>query len=165
MRASVPSAGGVGQAYPLRAPAFSRRQARAVARQVPRLSVRDGYREPDQTREPRGPSPSGGNFTASSLSLSYPAPLGRGVGCRASPCQTGEPRGLLPSGGKTPAKPRVPRAAPRPKGAMWGAGHRPARPASREACRRAAVASRPAYFPTSCPAPYGRGVGLRGSAP
>ena len=39
------------------------------------------------------------------------------------------------------------------------------RPASREACRRAAVASRPACFPTSSPAPYGRGPGVRGYYP
>ena len=36
--------------------------------------------------------------------------------------QTGEPRGLSPSGGKTPANGHVPRAAPRPMGAVWGAG-------------------------------------------
>ena len=36
--------------------------------------------------------------------------------------QTREPRGLSPSGGKTPANGHVPRAAPRPMGAVWGAG-------------------------------------------
>ena len=39
------------------------------------------------------------------------------------------------------------------------------RPASREACRRAAVTPQPSCFPSSSPAPYGRGVGCRGSAP
>ena len=41
------------------------------------------------------------------------------------PHQTGEPRGLLPSGGSFAAKPHVHRAAPRPKGAVWGAGGHP----------------------------------------
>ena len=39
---------------------------------------------PHQTREPRGPSPSGGKTPANLLSLEYPAPYGRGVGCRAA---------------------------------------------------------------------------------
>ena len=34
---------------------------------------------------------------------SSPAPIGRGVGCRVSPCQTREPRGLSPSGGNSAA--------------------------------------------------------------
>ena len=37
--------------------------------------------------------------------------------------------------------------------------------ASREACRRAAVTSQPSCFPTSTPAPEGRGVGSRDTAP
>ena len=41
-----------------------------------------------------------------------------------TPCQTGEPRGLSPSGGSFAAKLHVPRAAPRPTGAVWGAGRR-----------------------------------------
>ena len=41
------------------------------------------------------------------------------------PHQTGEPWHLSCHGGKTPAKPHVPRAAPRPKGAVWGAGALP----------------------------------------
>ena len=53
--------------------------ARAVAPVVPRRSVRDCYREPDQTREPRGPSPSGGKTPASLLSLEHPARLCRAV--------------------------------------------------------------------------------------
>ena len=39
------------------------------------------------------------------------------------------------------------------------------RPASREARCRAAVTPQPSCFPTSTPAPYGRGVGCRGAAP
>ena len=39
------------------------------------------------------------------------------------------------------------------------------RPASREARCRAAVKPRPTCFPSSTPAPYGRGVGCRGTAP
>ena len=38
------------------------------------------------------------------------------------------------------------------------------RPASREACRRAAVKPRPTCFPFSTPAPYRRGVGCRALA-
>ena len=41
----------------------------------------------------------------------------------------------------------------------------PTRIASREACRRAAVILRPACFPPSSPAPFGRGVGCRGAPP
>ena len=51
--------------------------------------------------------------------------------------------------------------------AVW-VGHQTgsyARPASREARRRAAVIPRPTGFPTSSPAPYGRGVGCRGTTP
>ena len=40
-----------------------------------------------------------------------------------------------------------------------------AKPASREACRRAAVKPRQAACPSRTPAPYGRGVGSRGTAP
>ncbi len=39
------------------------------------------------------------------------------------------------------------------------------RPASREACRRAAVTPQPSRFPSSTPAPHGRGVGCRGTPP
>ena len=39
------------------------------------------------------------------------------------------------------------------------------KPASREACRRAAVTPQPSCFPSSSPAPKGRGVGCRGTAP
>ena len=58
----------------------------------------------------------------SRMSFEQPRALWRGIGCRASPCQTGEPRDLSPSGGSFTAKPHVVRAAPRPKGAVWGAG-------------------------------------------
>ena len=39
------------------------------------------------------------------------------------------------------------------------------RPASREACCRAAVSPQPSRISLECPAPYGRGVGCRGSPP
>ena len=39
------------------------------------------------------------------------------------------------------------------------------RPSSREACCRAAVSPQPTCFPTSTPAPKGRGVESRGTAP
>ena len=39
------------------------------------------------------------------------------------------------------------------------------KPASREACRRAAVTSPPSSFPTTSPAPFGRGLGCRGTTP
>ena len=39
------------------------------------------------------------------------------------------------------------------------------RPASRGTCRATAVKPRPTCFPSSTPAPYGRGVGCRGSPP
>ena len=89
-----PAVGG-GQAYLLRVPAFSRRQARAVARQVPRRSVRDGYRELDQTGEPRGLSPSGGNFTASLLSPEQPRALWARCGVQGGERKT---QGGLPLG-------------------------------------------------------------------
>ena len=79
--------------------------------------------------------------------------------------QTGEPRGLSPSGGKT-LPTRMSHELPR---AFWrGSGCRgslPARPASREACRRAAVKPSQPACPTSSPAPNERGVRSRGSAP
>ena len=78
---------------------------------------------------------------------STPAPYGRGVGCRGSP-------------------PAASRRACRPTAvcARRQTGNH-TRPASREACRRAAVTPRPSRFPSSTPAPYGRGVGCRGSPP
>ena len=39
------------------------------------------------------------------------------------------------------------------------------RPASRGTCRATAVTPQPSSFPSSGPAPYGRGVGCRGTAP
>ena len=39
------------------------------------------------------------------------------------------------------------------------------RPASRGTCRATAVTPQPTCFPTSSPAPKGRGVGCRGTAP
>ena len=100
----------------LRPACFSPEQPRALWRGV-------GCRaSPCQTCEPRGPSPSGGNFTASLLSREPPRALWRGVGCRTSPCQTREPRGPSPSGGSFAAKLHVPRA---PLRAVRGAGGHP----------------------------------------
>ena len=78
---------------------------------------------------------------------STPAPYGRGVGCRGSP-------------------PAASRRACRPTAVCTGhlTGNY-TRPASREACRRAAVTPRPSRFPSSTPAPHGRGVGCRGTPP
>ena len=64
----------------------------------------------------------------------------------------------------TRSQPAFPHAAPRPMGAVWGAGVLPL-PASREACCRAAVTPQPILIPSPCPAPHGRGVGCRGTAP
>ena len=82
-------------------------------------------RKTHQAREPRGPSPSGGNFAANLLSLERPRAHRARYGVQGvTPCrepegllldgglyqstnrklhQTGEPRGPSPSGGKTPA--------------------------------------------------------------
>ena len=112
---------------------FPRRQARAVAPVVPRRSVRDCYREPDQpaSREPRGPSPSGGKTPASLLSLEHPARL-----CRAVRGQ-----GVLPLA--RAVAPIVPRRSVR------DCYREPDQPVSREARCRAAVKPRPACFPSS----------------
>ena len=65
---------------------FPRRQARAVAPVVPRRSVRDCYREPDQTRDPRGPSPSGGIYAANwRVSRALPRPMGAVWGAGGHP--------------------------------------------------------------------------------
>ena len=98
---------------------------------VPRRSVRDCYREPDQTREPRGPLPSGGKTPASLLSLEHPARL-----CRAVRGQ-----GVLPLA--RAVAPVVPRRSVR------DCYREPDQPASREARCRAAVKPRPACFPLS----------------
>ena len=78
---------------------------------------------------------------------STPAPYGRGVGCRGSP-------------------PAASRRACRPTAvcARRQTGNH-TRPASREACCRTAVTPQPSRFPSSTPAPYGRGVGCRGTPP
>ena len=71
------------------------------------------------------------------------------------------PRGLSPSGGNCAANllsHEQPRALRVRRGVQ---GHCPCR----EARRRAAVIARPICFPTSSPAPCGRGVGCRGTAP
>ena len=70
--------------------------------------------------------------------------------------QTGEPRGLSPSGGNCAANllsHEQPRALRVRRGVQ---GHCPCR----EARRRAAVIARPICFPTSSPAPCGRGGAL-----
>ena len=86
-------------------------------------------RNPYQTGEPRGLSPSGGNSAANLLSLVCPAPIGRGMGSRGTaPCasrracrrmavfpiqltrnphQTREPWHPSCHGVKTPVKPHV----------------------------------------------------------
>ena len=55
-------------------------------------------RNPYQTGEPRGLSPSGGNSAANLFSLVCPAPYGRGVGVKGH-CPLREPEGLSPDGG------------------------------------------------------------------
>ena len=78
--------------------------------------------------------------------------------------QPGEPRGPLPSGGKTPAN-VLSLEYPRARRARCGVqGFSPARPASRGTCRATAVKPRTTSFPSSSPAPYGRGVGCRALA-
>ena len=80
-------------------------------------AVKPALMKPCQTREPRGPLPSGGNSAANLLSLKRPAHKARSPGCRTlslpsgrlfrpalmKPCQTREPRGPLPSGGNSAA--------------------------------------------------------------
>ena len=80
-------------------------------------AVKPALMKPCQTREPRGPLPSGGNSAANLLSLKRPARIARGSGCRGLAllscglsrpafikfCQTREPRGPLPSGGNSAA--------------------------------------------------------------
>ena len=72
-------------------------------------------REPHQTCEPRGLSPSGGKPPAKlHVSRAPRAQRARSEAQGVTPCQTCEPRGLSTSGGKPPAKLHVSRAAPRP---------------------------------------------------
>ena len=80
-------------------------------------AVKPALMKPCQTREPRGPLPSGGNSAANLLSLKRPARMAHSPGYRASslpsgrlfrpalmkPCQTREPRGPLPSGSNSAA--------------------------------------------------------------
>ena len=99
------------------------------------------------------------------FSPEQPRALWRGVGCRASPCQTCEPRGPSPSGGSFTANGHS-REPPR---ALWrGVGCRgspPARPASREACCRAAVKPRPTGMSPEQPRALWARCGARGTAP
>ena len=148
-------------------------------------------RKTHQAREPRGLSPSGGNSAAKSLFLEYSrAPWARCGVQGVTPCreprglspngglnrptdrephQSREPRGLSPSGGKTPAKPHVSRVpcAPmaRSPGCRGTAPAKPARLASREACRRAVVKpGQAACLPSTLPA-FGGQSGVQGVTP
>ena len=90
----------------------------------------------DRWREPEGLLPDSGLYPPSGGKLT----------------QTGEPRGLLPSGGDSAAKPHV-SLRPCAQSAQSGVkGYYPL---------RAAVISRPIFFPTSAPRPMGaeRGAG------
>ena len=108
-----------------------RRQARAVAPVVPRRSVRDCYREPDQPASREARRRAAVKPPASLLSLEHPARL-----CRAVRGQ-----GVLPLA--RAVAPVVPRRSVR------DCYREPDQPASREARRRAAVKPRPACFPSS----------------
>ena len=109
-------------------------------------AVKPALMKPCQTREPRGPLPSGGNSAANLLSLKCPARIARSPGCRTlslpsgrlfrpalmKPCQTREPRGLLPSGGNSAAN--------------LLSLKRPARIARSPGCRGTAPATAPCFF-------------------
>ena len=75
--------------------------------------------------------------------------------------QTGEPRGLSPSGGNSAAKSLFLEYSRAPWARCGVQGVTPCR----EARRRAAVTPQPTCFPSSGPAPIGRGMGCRGSPP
>ena len=80
--------------------------------------------------------------------------------------QTREPRGLSPSGGNFTAKPHVSRAPCAPMARSPGCrGTTPARPASREACRRAAVTSRPSRMSPEQPRAQRAQCGVKGQCP
>ena len=107
-------------------------------------------------------------FPTSTLrGVEYRKPWGGGLyrPTDSIPHRTGEPWHPSCHGGKTPAKLHVVRIAPRPMGAVWGAGHRSARPASREAFRRAAVVSRPSRMSPEYPARHRRAVRGAGVLP
>ena len=72
-----------------------------------------------QTREPRGPLPSGGNFTAKPLPHDQPRAQRARSGVQGH-CPLREPRGPSPSGGKTPANPHVSLRPLRGKAAQSG---------------------------------------------
>ena len=66
-------------------------------------------KNPRQTREPRGPSPSGGSSAANPLSLERPAPYRRGVGSRGpAPCRAAV--ALQPTGFPSCAPARIARS-------------------------------------------------------
>ena len=117
-------------------------------------------RKPHQTGEPRGLSPSGGKTPANLLSLQYP---------RAHRARCGV-QGFSPAKCQrdfksTPAFLVSHEACRRMAVFSIQLAGSYTRPASREARCRAAVKPRPTCFPSSTPAPYGRGVGCRGSPP
>ena len=71
------------------------------------------------------------------------------------PFQTREPRGTPPSGGNSTAKLHVPRAAPRPLGAVWGAGVLPLPPSGGNSAVKPHV---PRAAPRPLGAVWGAGV-------
>ena len=75
--------------------------------------------------------------------------------------QTREPWHPSCHGGNPPAKPHVPRAAPRPMARSGVQGYYPCP----QGLSPSGGKNRPTGMPTSSPAPYGRGVGSRGTAP
>ena len=103
--------------------------------------------KPHQTREPRGLSPSGGKPAIKLLSSERSARIARSPGSRGTaPCASHEARRRM---------------------AVWArqqTGSR-ARPASREALRRAAVKPRPSRMSPYTPARIARSPGSRGTAP
>ena len=100
-----------------------------------------------QTGEPWHLSCHGGKTPANLLSLECPTPYGRGVGCRGSP----------------PAASHEARRRMAVFSVQLAVYH--AKPASRGTRRATAVKPRPTCFLSSAHAPYGRGVGCRGSPP
>jgi len=116
-------------------------------------------RKPHQTGEPGGLSPSGGKTPANLLSLEYPRAHRARCGVQGfSPakCQRGIKSTLAFSASRRACRPTAVLSI------QLTGSH--TRPASREACRRAAVKPRPTCFPSSTPAPCGRGVGCRALA-
>ena len=131
------------------------------------------------------PSKWAGLFPSAAYRRSAPPQLARGM---ISPCRVGcfgvacvflqgqrpagnqihaglycKPEGLSPNGGKSATKLLSTERSARIARSPGSRGTAPC--ASREACRRAALAPQPTRFPSCSPAPAGRGVGCRGTAP